>query len=108
MASQMGKPMTSGSDAHSVLRAGSAYTEFEERITCNNDLIAYIKAGKRTRPVGLFHPGLLKKNNPIIRKLGIVGYWVYNKSGMVIRTRSRRKYMRQLPFVLNHTNGRKT
>jgi len=99
LAEQLGKPMTSGSDAHSVLRAGTAYTAFETKLTCNNDLIEYIKQAKPTVPVGLFHPGLLKKKNPVIRKLGIIGYWVYNKTGMVIRTGARRKFLRELKFA---------
>ena len=98
LAGQLGKPMTAGSDAHSVLRVGTAYTDFETRITCNDDLIAYIREGRQTKPVGLFHPGLLKKTNPVIRKLGIVGYWLYNKTGMVIRTGARNRGLKNLNF----------
>lgn len=96
LAQQLGKPMTAGSDAHSVLRVGTAYTDFETPILCNNDLIRYIKKGGSTKPVGLFHPGLLKKKNPVIRKLGIVGYWVYNKTGMIYRTRARNQHLKEL------------
>ncbi|MBR1930303.1 MAG: PHP domain-containing protein [Lachnospiraceae bacterium] len=96
LAKKYGKPMTSGSDAHSVLRVGTAYTVFQEKITCNNDLIAYILAHRATEAVGLFHPGLLKKKNPVLRQAGIAGYWVYNKAGMLLRTGARRRFLRKL------------
>ncbi len=96
LAREHDKPMTSGSDAHAAHRVGTAYTVFEERITGNDQLISYIRESRSTEPVGLFHPGLLKKKNPLIRQAGIAGYWMYNKTGMVFRTHARRKILKQM------------
>ena len=95
LAEQYRKPMTAGSDAHSTIRVGTAYTRFDEKLTCNNDLIAYILADRPTEPVGIFYPGLLKKKNEIIRQLGIVSYWSYNKAGMIFRTGARHKHLKR-------------
>lgn len=96
LAKHVDLPMTAGTDAHNVLRVGTAYTAFKREMTCNNDIIEYIKNRELTKPVGLFHPGLLKKKNPVIRRLGIWGYWIYNKLGMIFKTHGRRKMIYSL------------
>ena len=95
LAAEYGKPMTAGTDAHNVLRVGTAYTVFREKISCNNDLIRYIQEQKETESVGLFYPGLLKKKNPLVRQAGIAGYWIYNKTGMIFRTGARRRFLKE-------------
>ena len=46
LAEKYGKPCIGGSDSHEERYIGMAYTEFEERITCNNDLINAIRQGR--------------------------------------------------------------
>ena len=46
LAKKYGKPCIGGSDSHEERYIGMAYTEFEERITCNNDLINAIRQGR--------------------------------------------------------------
>ena len=99
LAEEYGKPVTAGSDAHSVLRVGTAYTVFHEKLTCNNDLIRYIREQKETKAVGVFYPELLKRKNPVIRKAGIAGYWVYNKAGMILRTGARHRFLKDWNFL---------
>lgn len=90
------KPMTSGSDAHSLSRVGTAYTLFDRKISSNEELIQYIRNQHHTEAVGLFHPGLLRKKNAVVCRMGIVAYWVYNKTGMILRTGARKRFLRQI------------
>ena len=79
-ARQSGLPVTCGSDAHEIPVIGTAYTRWDRRITCNNDLIAAVKAGAKTR---LALPGALalyKEPNKLLEELGIMGYWIWNKA----------------------------
>ena len=90
-------PMITGSDAHKEKNAGYAYTVFKDRIRSNNDLISAIKTHRKYISRGMTgnHENLRKnimiegtiteemkmKKNAVIVKLGVIGYWVYNKAG---------------------------
>lgn len=94
------KPMTSGSDSHNPVRVGSAFTVFDKKITDNNSLIEAIKCNKVVEFSGKFHLEMTKKKNPMLVKLGIVGYVVYNKVGKIIRTNSRRKLLKHYYYEI--------
>ena len=46
LGSRLGKPMTGGSDSHRQSQMGTVATRFHDRITCLDDLIREIKAGR--------------------------------------------------------------
>ena len=89
LAEKYGKPITSGSDAHSELRVGTAYTVFNEDIWCNDDLIEAIRFRGQTQAVGKFYYKLLKRRKKPVKWLGIISYWIYNKIGAIAYTHSR-------------------
>lgn len=74
-------PMIAGSDAHKEKNAGHAYTIFKGKIRNNNDLIKQIKSKKSIKVGGNITEEMKKKKNIIIEKLGVIGYWIYNKAG---------------------------
>ncbi len=46
LARKLGKPCVGGSDAHNEKYVGMAYTLFDRKISCNDDLIAAVKNGQ--------------------------------------------------------------
>lgn len=95
LALEWDKPMTSGSDTHTDLVAGTAYTKTEEKIKTTDDLISYIKNKKATRPIGVVYPGILKKGNPSTIQLGIWGYFLWNKTLALINLPARIRAMKK-------------
>ncbi len=88
-------PQFAGSDAHKNHAIGTAFTEFQQKICCNNDLIDYIKNAKEHPQVNdriltcVYH-----NTNIIIEKLGIIGYFLYNKTAAALRFPARRRAKR--------------
>lgn len=81
MAAILQKPQIAGSDAHKEHIIGKAFTEICHEIRNNNDLIHAIKHGEIGAARGNEHKKMLEKGNMFTEKLGIIGYWVYNKTG---------------------------
>ncbi|MDD3217713.1 MAG: PHP domain-containing protein [Lachnospiraceae bacterium] len=95
LAARYKKPEFAGSDAHHLRNLGTAFVEFTDNITCNNDLIRAIR-----RRQGIYAGSCeddIEWNEPnrIIRWMGIVGYWIYNKFGSLMYAYSRIKTQRQ-------------
>ena len=95
LALEWDKPMTAGSDTHTDLVAGTAYTKTEEKIKTTDDLISYIKNKKATRPIGVVYPGILKKGNPSTIQLGIWGYFLWNKTLALVNLPARIRAMKK-------------
>ncbi|SFB30124.1 hypothetical protein SAMN05216249_11842 [Acetitomaculum ruminis DSM 5522] len=91
LANHYKKPQTSGSDAHKKKQVGTAYTEFDTKITCNNDLIRAIKGDSKVQIVNLFSADRVKYMNALQIKLGVVGYWVYNQLEALLNTHARNR-----------------
>jgi predicted metal-dependent phosphoesterase TrpH len=83
LAKEYHKVCTAGSDAHNEHIIGTAYTLFEEFVHNNDELIQMIKDGKVIQTV-CNSLELAKKKNFVIEKLGIIGYWIYNKLGAIM------------------------
>ena len=87
------KPTLAGSDAHRMNIIGTAYTDFLDPITCNNDLIAYIKAGKKTvTPTEKDTPDAFVNQRWPIKHFLIWGYFGYNWLGALFSNRKRKKH----------------
>lgn len=73
-------PITCGSDVHKLEYAGTARTYLDEKITCNDELIAYIRENKKTRVNldGAYE--LYKEPGKLSEDAGIIGYWIWNKA----------------------------
>lgn len=91
LAQLYGKPYIAGSDAHKEHVIGSAFTIFEEKITDNDDLIRAIKRRANTVADGTILESMKKKKNCFFEKLGIWGYWLYNKLGAIFNYKRRRR-----------------
>jgi len=97
LAKKYNVPMTGGSDAHWEPCVGLAYTLLQEKVTNNNELIAYIKAKKHTKVWGMPYPGTLKARLGKWNKLLVYGFFPYNKYGAFIDGRKRKEaYERDL------------
>lgn len=105
LAKKLNKTFFAGSDAHRLSVVGSAFTEFEERILTNNDLIHAVKNHCHTNAgshlIENIHESLHKNVNIIIEKLGIAGYWLYNKLGAFINRRKRRMEALHFKHIFN-------
>lgn len=82
-------PCFGGSDSHKEDCAGLGYTILQEDITCETDLIKYIRAGKKTMIGGrhYFHTTkakLGKANNVLV-----YSFWFYNKFLALLRRKAR-------------------
>lgn len=80
-----------GSDSHKVKCIGTAYTEFEEEIRNEDDLIRYIKARKPITAGGTYYHGTTKEKIGFLNHFLITSFWVYNKGGGLLRRRKRNR-----------------
>lgn len=92
LAKQYKKVMFAGSDAHKKHIIGSACTTFDRMIHCNNDLIKAIKEKAVIFAEGYDEQIPKRKENIVLKQLGIIGYWVYNQLGAMFYTFARIKH----------------
>lgn len=74
-----GLPGTGGSDSHRRNCAGFGYTEIEDDICTEDDLIAYLKAKKPTHADGQFYTHTTKQKIGPINEVLVYSFWFYNK-----------------------------
>lgn len=91
LAEKYKKPQIAGSDAHKKHIIGTAYTVFNEKIQCNNDLIRAVKENRQMYVDGSLNDNYLKRENVILKFMGIAGYWLYNQIGALWYTFARMK-----------------
>lgn len=99
MANRWKKPKIAGSDAHKEHIVGAAYTIFDSNIANNNDLIQAIRSGAETIANGNILQKMCEKNNKVIEKLGVIGYWIYNKLGALLNHRKLKKVIHKQHFL---------
>lgn len=90
-------PEFGGSDAHKEDCIGLAYTEVPDTVTCESDLIAYVKAKPEIECGGSYYRGTTKEKMGKINQLLVYSFWVYNKTAGLLKVRKRRsqsKYLR--------------
>lgn len=84
-------PQFAGSDAHRRDAIGTAFTEFNDKIKSNNDLIRVIKNAKDNMQVNDdVLTNVYKHTNFVIKELGVIGYYLYNKVAAAFRFPQRR------------------
>lgn len=91
LAKRYNKPTTAGSDSHKTYTIGTAATIFKHHIENNNDLIDAIKNHKIEKAEATLKENLYKEVNGLLKYLGIIGYWIYNKLGSLLRAPQRIK-----------------
>lgn len=91
LADEYKKPQFAGSDAHREQKIGMAYTVFDRAVHCNDDLIRLIKEKANVIAEGFALERDDKKENKILKILGVVGYWFYNKTGAIFYSLARKR-----------------
>lgn len=85
------KQMFAGSDSHRASSVGTAITNIDAEIRSEDDLINYIKSGKKTSIEGERWYGTIKDHLGKANKLLVYGFFFYNKAGAFARTIGRKR-----------------
>lgn len=72
---------TGGSDAHKADCVGLAYTDIPDYITCESELIAYIKSGQAMESGGTIYTNTTKEKMGRAKAVMTHSFWIYNKIG---------------------------
>lgn len=91
LASTYHLPTTGGSDSHHPNCVGTAYTDFDQTISCESDLIRYIKECTSLECGGYLYRGTVKGKMGIFHHLLIESFWLYNRCAWIARYRRRKK-----------------
>lgn len=97
MAERYDLPAFAGSDAHEEKYVGMAGTEFDEAITCNNDLIRAVKANSMTTVYGKVRESTFKSRAKD-HLIGIMAFKLYNRGIAKLMFLRRKYHGMQLPF----------
>ena len=89
LAKKYGKVTTGGSDSHRPGCVGRAYTILPEDVTCETELISLIHKKNKFEVGGVFYDKTTKDRIGKINKLLVYSFWVYNKSGELIKRHGR-------------------
>lgn len=81
VAAQNQLPGTGGSDAHKADCIGLAYTQIPDYITCESELIAYIKSGQPMESGGSIYTNTTKEKMGRAKAVMTHSFWIYNKIG---------------------------
>ena len=96
LARKYGKVSFSGSDAHKDKHVGSAFTIIDREIRNTDDLIHFVREHGSTITGGTVTEKVNGILGMIAEKIGIAGYWIYNKTGAALKIKSRREIFREL------------
>lgn len=83
-------PGIGGSDAHKEVCVGYAYTELPDSVTCESELITYVKSKPDIHCGGSYYRGTTKEKMGRINRLLVYSFWVYNKTAGFLKVRKRR------------------
>lgn len=95
LAKKYGKVTTGGSDAHKPDCVGTGYTILPEPVTCETELISLIHKKTAFKAGGTLYGKTTKEKIGKINKLLVYSFWVYNKSGELLKRRGRNKKMEE-------------
>lgn len=99
LAKHMNKPQIAGSDAHRMCVIGTAFTQFEQPVTCNNDLIRLIQ---QNAPMKVPHYSSQNKHKHWNHTLQVIFnfcYRLYHRILSVAVLPVRRKELRQFRHI---------
>ena len=80
-----------GSDAHNPNSAAMGYTELPEPVTCETELIELIRKKEEFEVGGMLYNKTLKDRLGKANKILVYSFWIYNKTGALIKRRARRR-----------------
>ena len=93
LAKKYGKVTTGGSDSHKPGCVGRGYTILPEPVTCETELISLIHKKTPFKAGGTLYEKTTKERIGKINKLLVYSFWIYNKSGELVKRRGRNKKM---------------
>ena len=93
LAKKYGKITTGGSDSHKPDCVGRGYTILPEPVTCETELISMIHKKTPFKAGGVLYEKTTKEKIGKVNKLLVYSFWVYNKSGELLKRRGRNKKM---------------
>lgn len=99
LARQYGLPCFGGSDSHKEDCVGLGYTILQEDITCETDLIDYIRSGKPTIVGGKHYEYTTKAKLGKINNVLVYSFWFYNKGLALLRSRARKLELQESAFM---------
>ena len=89
LAKKYGKVTVGGSDSHRPGCVGRAYTILPEDVTCETELINLIHRKEKFEVGGVFYDKTTKDRRGKVNKVLVYSFWVYNKSGELIKRHGR-------------------
>ena len=95
LAKKYGKVTTGGSDSHKPDCVGRGYTILPEPVTCETELISLIHKKTPLKAGGVLYEKTTKEKIGKVNKLLVYSFWVYNKSGELLKRRGRNKKMEE-------------
>ena len=95
LAEKYGKVMTGGSDSHKTDCVGRAYTILPEPVKTETELISLIHKKTAFKTGGVYYNKTTKEKIGKVNKLLVYSFWVYNKSGELMKRRGRNKKMEE-------------
>ena len=91
LAQKYGKIGTGGSDSHKLDCVGTGYTVLPEPVTCETELIAYIRKKVPLKVGGTLYTKTTKEKIGRVNKVLVYSFWLYNKAGELIKRKSRKE-----------------
>ncbi len=99
LAQKYHKPGVGGSDAHREACVGMAYTEFEDEIKSELDLIAAIRKKEGITADGQIYDKTTKDKLGKVNKVLVYMFWIYNTGGALLeRAKRREKWFDENPM----------
>lgn len=91
IAEEHGLPVFGGSDAHKRDCIGLGYTEFQEAVSCESDLIGLLKRKgvKSCSCGGEYYRGTTREKIGKANNILVQSFWFYNRIGSMLRHRKR-------------------
>lgn len=98
IAERFQKPVFGGSDAHKADCIGLGFTEFNEKIACESDLIRLILCRKDKACIcgGEYYEGTTKNRIGKANHILVESFWLYNRFASLARGRQRKLELKKL------------
>lgn len=106
LAERYKKPVFGGSDSHRPDCVGTGFTDFKEEITCESQLIEYVRQKKPMEAGGELYKGTTKEKIGAVNNVLVYSFWLYNKSAAFLRAHKRRGQSRYLKLNMDNVNGK--
>ena len=105
LAKKYGKLTTGGSDSHKSECVGRGYTILPEPVSCETELISLIHKKTPLKTGGVLYNKTTKEKIGKINKFLVYSFWVYNKSGELLKRHGRNKKWKRSIHLIRSTRS---